>query len=190
MAQLVEAFCMKMVPEADVDFLLARCVEYNINVEAAKRDNKTHLVKLVLRYLTSDTVEGSADAGAAVFLKLYGDLSQGLGDLGVKNEPGTGGRLDETLSYHKLRQFKINGTIGDPGQKNCLSFSSLCFQIKQGESQGYTINEIYAGVIRAIEAGNPFRDVLELESEKFDKEAFMKSLRSHFMESYPNTVLQ
>ena len=122
------------------------------------------------------------------FLKLYNDLSQGLGDLGVKNEPGTGGRLDETLSYHKLRQFKINGTIGDPGQKNCLSFSSLCFQIKQGESQGYTINEIYAGVIRAIEAGNPFRDVLELESENFDKEAFMKSLRSHFMESDPNTV--
>ena len=96
--------------------------------------------------------------------------------------------VSETLSYHKLRQFKINGTIGDPGQKNCLSFSSLCFQISQGEAQGYSIGEIYAGIIKAIEAGNPFRDVLELEADDFDKDALLKSLRSHFKEKDPNEV--
>ena len=94
------------------------------------------------------------------------------------------------ISYHKLRQFKINGTIGDPGQKTCVSYSSLCYQISQGEKQGYSLREVYGGVIRAIEAGNPFRDVLELEAEEFDndREAFMKSLRSHFREKDPNEV--
>ena len=93
-----------------------------------------------------------------------------------------------TLSYQKLRQFKINGTIGNPGQKNCLSYTSLCYQIAQGEKMHYTTGEIYGGVIKAIEAGNPFRDVLELESEDFDKKALMKALRSHFRIRDPNDV--
>ena len=99
------------------------------------------------------------------------------------------GDVSETLSYHKLRQFKINGTVGDPGQKGCVTYSSLCYQIRQGEIQGYTINEIYGGVIRATEAGNPFRDVLELEAGDFTKEDFMKSLRAHFKERDPNLTL-
>ena len=93
------------------------------------------------------------------------------------------------LSYHKFRQFKINGSIGEPGAKGCISYSSLCYQIKQGEANKYTIKEIYAGVIRAIEAGNPFRDVLELEVDDFDKEAFMKALRGHFMERDPDAIM-
>ena len=87
-----------------------------------------------------------------------------------------------------MRQFKINGTIGNPGQKNCISYSSLCYQIAQGEKLNYTTSEIYAGVIRAIEPGNPFRDVLELEAETFDKAAFMRSLRSHFQIRDPNDI--
>ena len=52
----------------------------------------------------------------------------------------------------------------------------------------YTTREIFAGVIRAIEPGNPFRDVLELEADTFDKKAFMKSLRSHFKIRDPNAI--
>ena len=95
---------------------------------------------------------------------------------------------NHSLTYHKLRQFKVNGSIGDPGQKGCLSYSSLCFEIRRGEREGYQLNEIYAGIIRAIEAGNPFRDVLELEAEVFDRNALMTSLRSHFEERDPNSI--
>ena len=56
------------------------------------------------------------------------------------------------------------------------------------EKLNYTTSEIYAGVIRAIEPGNPFRDVLELEAETFDKVAFMRSLRSHFQIRDPNYI--
>ena len=202
MAGLVEAFCIRMLPETGIPFLLARCGEFGIDVPDEKIADKPYLLKLVMRHLTSDTVENSADQGVALFLKLYNDLGGELQAIGaqfkresnlppMEGEDGVArGRIDgvESLSYHKLRQFKINGTIGDPGQKNCVSFSSLCFQIKQGEKQGYSIGEIYTGIIRAIEAGNPFRDVLELEAEDFDRDALLKSLRSHFMERDPNTV--
>ena len=187
MAGLVDAFCLEMLPQAGIEFLLARCTEYNIVVPEPKKDDKAHVLKLLLHYLTNPDIEGTADHGAALFLKLYQDLGGELKNVGalVKQEPTEGA---EEISYRKLRQFKINGTIGDPGQKGCVTYSSLCFQISQGEANKYTIQEIYAGVIRAIEAGNPFRDVLELEANDFDKEAFMKSLRSHFMERDPAQI--
>ena len=188
MAGLVESFCLKMVPETDVAFLIGLCTEYQIVVPNDKLGDKPYLVKVVIRHLTSAEVENSADHGAAKFLKLYNELGQQLSPNVFQPKQEDDSDVSEKLSYHKLRQFKINGTIGDPGQKNCLSFSSLCYQIKQGETQGYSMKEIYAGVIRAIEAGNPFRDVLELEADDFDKQAFLKTLRSHFMEKDPNEV--
>ena len=158
MAGLVEAFCVQSLPKTSVDFLFALTEEYQIGVADDKKNDKAYLLKVVLRHLTSADVENSADKGAAVFLKLYGELGEQLSaaDVAVKvempplekdsgDENASG--VSETLSYHKLRQFKINGTIGDPGQKNCLSYSSLCFQIAQGESQNYSTREIYAGII-------------------------------------------
>ena len=196
MAGLIEAFCVESLPKTSIDFLIGLTEEYQLQItDENKKGDKSYLLKIVLRYLTSADIENSADKGAGVFLKLYNELGDELkaADIGVKtempaledrgsNDRGSTSVVSETLSYHKLRQFKINGTIGDPGQKNCLTYSSLCFQIAQGESQGYSTREIYSGVIKAIEAGNPFRDVLELEPEDFSKEAFMKSLRSHFNE--------
>ena len=195
MAGLIEAFCVEALPKTSIGFLLGLTEEFQLDVAEVKKADKSYLLKVVLRHLTSAAVEESADNGAAIFLKLYQELGEELAasDIHIKGEQGEssgagGQNVSETLSYHKLRQFKINGIIGDPGQKNCLSFSSLCYQISQGESQGYSIRDIYAGVIRAIEAGNPFRDVLELETEDFSKEAFMKSLRSHFKERNPNEI--
>ena len=190
MAGLVESFCVKMLPETSVEFLTGLCDEYRIVVPEEKAEDHSYLVKVLLRHLTSADVENSDDQGAAIFLKLYNELGEELKttNLQPKREhapTGGGGAaghtVSESLSYHKLRQFKINGTIGDPGQKNCVSYSSLCYQIKQGEAQGYSLEEIYNGVIKAIEAGNPFRDVLELESDDFNKAAFPKNFSlTHF----------
>ena len=246
MAGLVEEFCLQLLPKTSYDFLFALSEEYKITLDDAKKDEKAHVLKMVMRYLTGETLEGTGDGGAAVFLKLYKELGEELKKEKVKLEPvetpqpeptmpalegdvddvkgpevepkadqNVGPKVDQKvevkvesksvgksvetseksdsiseISYHKLRQFKINGTIGDPGQKTCVTYSSLCYQISQGEKQGYSLREIYGGVIRAIEAGNPFRDVLELEAEDFDndREAFMKSLRSHFREKDPNEV--
>ena len=195
MAELVEEFCMEALPKCSLGFLTALCEEYRITVPDDKKDDKRSCLRLVMRHLTSDTVVGVADEGAAVFLKLYKELGGEL-KKSVKSEsgvPALEGEEEESgqdsvaaVSYHKLRQFKINGTIGDPGQKNCISYSSLCYQIKQGESQGYKIDEICNAVIKAIEADNPLKEVLELAG--FTKVAFMKTLKAHFEERDPNAV--
>lgn len=51
-------------------------------------------------------------------------------------------------SWHK--DFKISGQIGEPGQKDCLTFSSLAHQIEHGLSKGFPDVEIVYAVIRAI----------------------------------------
>ena len=189
MAGLVDTFCMESLPKTSLEFLLEHAEEYGINIAEAKKLDKAFVLKQVIKHLVSDTVTESGDNGAAVFLKLYNELGAELKRVSVKAEPqDEEARSKDELSYHKLRQFKINGTIGDPGQKNCLSYSSLCYQIKQGKSLNYTAPEIYNAVIKAIESGNPFRDVLELEADEFDEKALMKSLRSHFHMRDPNGV--
>ena len=119
MAGLVQTFCTKMLSQTSKEFLQGLCTEYAIVVEANKREDKDHLLKVVLRHLVSEAVENSPDNGAALFLKLYNDLGGELETLEPKKEPSMppleGDAVSE-LSYHKLRQFKINGTIGDPGQ--------------------------------------------------------------------------
>ena len=199
MAALVEDFCIKHLPSASIEFLTELAEEYVIQVPADKTDNKSYVLKLVLRHLTSATIENSADHGAAVFLKLYQELGDELKDSGIgvlpvsvkqNSSDSESDQDDKELSYRKLRQFKIHGKIGDPGESGCLSFSSLVYQIEDGEALQYKPKEIYTGVIRAITAGKPLRDVLELETKDFSKENLLKVLRSHFEERQPNELIE
>ena len=195
MAQLVEDFCIEHLRSASLPFLTNLATEYQIPIPVDKANCKSYVSKLVLRYLTSETVEKSADKGAATFLKLYQELGIELKDAGIivkkdSSSDSESDHEDKELSYRKLRQFKIHGKIGDPGEAGCLSFSSLVYQIEDGESSKYTPKEIYTGVIRAITAGKPLRDVLELETKDFSTENLIKVLRSHFEERQPNELIE
>ena len=202
----------------DVDILQGLCDEYQIAVQADLRGDQAHLRKLVLRYLNSEALEQSADGGKAVVAKLLGELRAAaaaapppLADVGngkvpddnvkVKLEngrplaaattvkPASTPVVTESLSYHKLKAFKINGSIGAQGQKDTLSYTSLSFQIRQGEALGYNDNEIYSAVIQAIKPGNSLRDLLEAKGSP-DKATLIKLLRSHFNEKDPGSVFQ
>ncbi|KAJ7997565.1 hypothetical protein DPEC_G00230320 [Dallia pectoralis] len=59
------------------------------------------------------------------------------------------------------KDFKISGLIGDPGQKDRLSFSSLARQIESGLNKDYSEQEIVDSVIRAITPGLQLRSYLE-----------------------------
>ena len=82
MAGLVEQFCLQMLPEVSVDFLMGLCDEYRITVAEAKQEDKTYLVKVVLRHLTSDAIENSADQGAAIFFEVVPRIGWGVKELG------------------------------------------------------------------------------------------------------------
>ena len=151
-------------------------------------------MKLVMRYLTSEVLEATADHGQAVFLKLFNELGAELGKGKPKQEPLDStleGAVSTALTYNKLRELKINGTI-DGGKKGTLNYTSLSCQLKQAEAAGYSTSEIVGAVIKACPAGSSFRTLLTGKQEKDDIQSddFFKLLRSHFKEKDSSGVLQ
>ena len=201
MAGLVEAFVTKHLPEVDIDFLTGLCDEYQIVVPDAKKDKKPELLKLVMRYLSSEALEATADKGAAVFLKLFGELDEvlaGVLSVNVKPEnlppPLANDTVVSETTIHKLKKFKVQGKIGTgervEGEKDdSLTYTNLLFQISQAENMDYKDSEIYAAVVSAIKPGNPLRDMLEIKGEQ-TKEHLLKTLQSHFGEKDSQSVLQ
>ena len=79
------------------------------------------------------------------------------------------------------REFKIIGQIGEPGQKDKLSFVSLARQIEGALQKGYKPPEIVDAVVRAINPGMRLRSYLEgLEGLTLPR--LRSILRSHYQE--------
>ena len=159
---LIEKFVTQWLPEARVEFLSDLCTEYGIEIPAPKVGKHQEVLKLVLRYLSGETLEATPDKGAAVYVKLFNELGVELGKGTAKSEPldtTIGATNSGTLSYHKLRELKITGTI-DGGKEGTLTYTSLTCQLKQAEAAGYTTTEVVAAVIKAIPTGKSFRSLL------------------------------
>ncbi|CAB4031824.1 Hypothetical predicted protein [Paramuricea clavata] len=87
------------------------------------------------------------------------------------------GMLESTSVFR--RQFKIVGQIGQPNEKDKLSFTSLTRQIDTGVKQRYTEQEIVDGVIRAINGGMVLRSYVETYKD-LSLERLRKILRNHY----------
>jgi len=205
MSGLVETLCAQWLTEVGADKLQELCDEYKIEVPAPKVGKKDYLLKLVLRFLSSETLENSADGGQAVFLKLFNELGEILGKgksgkkeesssvfggdvsgvgvgLGLEGTSAESENVDSRRVYHKLKtEFKIKGSIGDPKQSGTLDYTSLLFQIQQGKEQGFGSKEICAAVIQAIKPGHSLRGFLESKG-CISEEALLQILRSHLNE--------
>ena len=90
---------------------------------------------------------------------------------------------------HKFQKFKLDGKIGDPGEKDCLKYSSVSYQIRQGINQKYSIPEICYGIINAIKGGNSLRELFEL-SDTSTMDDILSILRSHYNEKDPSETFQ
>ena len=97
--------------------------------------------------------------------------------------------MSTKTSFEKLREFKINGTIGSTSKNDNISFTSLLYQMEKGRKSGRSDEEIQLAVIRAMKPGMSLRVYLESKGD-FDHEAFLKILRSHFNERDATTVFQ
>ena len=58
------------------------------------------------------------------------------------------------------REFKIQGQIGEQGQKDKLAYRSLNSQIEIGLGKGYTEGERTNAAVRSIQAGSQLRSYL------------------------------
>ncbi len=79
------------------------------------------------------------------------------------------------------REFKISGQIGEPGQRDKLTFSSLAHQIEHGLSRGVSELEIVDAVIRAIAPGMQLRSYLE-GKPNLTLPVLRRILRAHYQE--------
>ena len=105
--------------------------------------------------------------------------SMGGGDSGVKQDLASVPAPRLSLQWN--REFKMSGQIGEPGQKDKLTFSSLAHQIEQGINKGFPEIEIVDAVIRAIAPGLQLRSYLEGKSN-LTLPTLRRILRSHYQE--------
>lgn len=63
------------------------------------------------------------------------------------------------------REFRISGQIGDAGQKDKLSYTSLINQMESGQRKGHGEAEIIEAVTRAVSPGLHLREMLEIKRD-------------------------
>lgn len=95
-------------------------------------------------------------------------------------------QLSASMFY---REFKIQGTIGEPGQKDKLTYQSLISQIETGLKRNYSNKEVVLAVIRAVQPGLQLRSYLESVSD-LTLERLRKILRFHFHEKSATELYQ
>ena len=161
-----------------------------------KEDSTKSLIRKVNRHLLREELEEREDEG----MSTYTELRDFLHKIIETDKPPTAEptvprpQPDPTLSITSKmstsptsllsltrREFKISGQIGEPGQRDRLSFSSLAHQIEQGRLKGHTEREIVEGVIRSVMPGCPLRSYLEGRIE-LTLPKLRHILRSHYHE--------
>ena len=90
----------------------------------------------------------------------------------------TGGKSEPTsLHKLKLKEFKVNGTVGIRDTTGALDWSSLNYQIREGVDLGYPRREIMSGVIKAMKPGSSLRKYFESRPE-LNYDNFMSTLKA------------
>ena len=79
----------------------------------------------------------------------------------------------------KLKDFKISGTVGEPGEKGKLTYGSLLHQIDTGIDRGFDETEVIAAVVHAITPGHTTRTYLE-GKRRVTLAKLKSTLKAHF----------
>ena len=87
------------------------------------------------------------------------------------------------------RDFKIQGVVGDPGQKEKLGYQALISQIEAGLTKGYSDKEVVSAVVRAVQPGLQLRSYLETMVD-LTLPRLRKILRFHFHERNATELYQ
>ena len=169
------------------------------DVTKATKKGRTGLLRFLQRYLLSEEVEDSHEQGKALWESLAEALGVGV-KVGVPKvddcsestppeeeeaSPDNTTSFDQPDSKPQLvswkREFKLTGQIGEPGQKDKLTFSSVARQIEAGLRKGYPEEEVVEAVIRSISPGHRLRSYLE-GRQHLQLDTLRRIIRSHYRE--------
>ena len=180
-------------------------------IAKAEGKGKLGLQRTIRRHLDSDELADSPDGGKAVWVQVV-DLLEGVTRVEVlekeatteekeekptkKTEPSTAGPAKEEVAHSKTpalaawrKEFKIVGQIGEPGQKDRLSFVSLAHQVESGVKKGFSKEEIIEAVVRSVVPGLRLRSYLE-GRDNLSLPDLRRILRAHFREKDATAVFQ
>ena len=147
------------------------------SVDALTSDDQIEYVDGLMAHLGPPPLEGMEDKYGQEELQNKSDLKklkQELGDLESKQQlveeklvkmqkeklSGTV-KEEETIKFPVKgveqnifrRDFKIQGVVADPGQKDKLGYQALISQIEAGLTKGYSDKEVVSAVVRAVQPG-------------------------------------
>ena len=93
------------------------------------------------------------------------------------------------IDVTKLKDFRIKGQVGNPNQKEKLSYISLMNEIGAGITNGYPEHDIVMTVIESISPDLPIKDYLEaLQGVTLSK--VKQIMRAHFEEMSSTELYQ
>ncbi len=81
----------------------------------------------------------------------------------------------------KIKDFKMNGTIGNPGCKDRITYSSLMYQVENGRKMKFSDAEISAGIIKNLQSDLDLKTLFELEPD-ISLDTILDMLRSCYTE--------
>ena len=87
------------------------------------------------------------------------------------------------------REFKIQGIVGEPGQKDKLGYQSLISQIESGLKKQYSEAEVVNAVVRAVQPGLQLRSYFGSVSN-LSLPKLRKILRFHYHEKSATELYQ
>ena len=86
----------------------------------------------------------------------------------------------KTMSLPR-KEFRVKGSIEEPGQKEKLTYMSLMHQINKANAEGYNQDEILNGVIRAMVPSLTLRNILDATTD-LNLDRLLSFLEAHFEE--------
>ena len=95
-----------------------------------------------------------------------------------------------TVDVSKMKDFKIKGQIGQPNQRDKLSYISLLSQINAGVEKGYSETEICYAVINSICGDLTIRKYLETIMKDLTLTKLKQHLRAHFKQKNSTELYQ
>ena len=148
-----------------------------LGTPVVKRHNRT--LPLLPEELGAGRIENKPQG------KLYADEPPKINRAPIKENRAT--------SLVHLKECKIRGSIGDPGEKEKVSYDGLMSQINEKIAEGYDENRIVGAVINAITPGNVFKSRLETQRNldgAISLEELLQMLRIHFLEESSQDLLR
>ena len=157
--------------------------------------NLSEAIKMLVREVDSSVADTTARKGEEVKPAEEGaeaaaDPVVGTGRKEGLAELSSRSTLSRFGFEHLKREAKIQGKIGEMGDKDCISYGGLLMQLSNFKELKYTDQEIMMAVIKSMTPTLSLRRLTEAMRSTLSLSELLSLLRTHYKERRPNELYQ